>query len=211
MAQRQTRIYGTILTILAVFLVLGLLGIFGILPMPFGNEFSRKHDYASNGTTPCPSENATVVGPTEGVSLQVLNASSISGLAGHVADVLEKAGYKVPVVDNSPKAFKGNVQIETGADGVDYAYTVAQFFEDPVRIKLQPLGGKTINIILGEGFHGDPSIEKITDILASKKALTPMPSCKPLKTDYANTTNEVDTGQSPSGDAQSGNAPQSAE
>lgn len=212
MAQRQTRIYGTILAVLAVLFLLGLLGLFGILPMPFGNEFSKKIDYASNGTTPCPSENGVIVGPGEGVNVQVLNASSVSGLAGHIGTELEDAGYNVPVIDNSPKSFKGNVQIEAGPDGVDYAYTIAQFFDPPVRIKLQPLGGKTINIVLGEGFHGNPTAEKIEEILASKAKLTPLANCKPVKSGQENPADEQSGQQSEqqSGDDQSADADEGA-
>lgn len=191
MARRQAKIYGLLIALLAAVLAVALLGLTGAISLPFGDEFSKKIDYATFGDTPCPPEK-TKPDSAEGAQLQVLNASSTSGLAGEVAASLEALGYQFSLIDNSPDPFRGNVQIEAGPEGIPLAYTLARYFDDPIRIRLRDLPGKTVTIIIGEGFQGILTPEQLTETHASTAVLQGLPECKILNTEKLSPTDEPD-------------------
>lgn len=196
MAQRQMKVYGTLIAALAVALVLALLGLTGIMPSPFGNEFSKKTVYAKVGSTPCPSVDARPVASTAGIQLQVLNASSTPGLASSVGNSLEELGYTIALVGNSTDSFRGNVQIEANAADVDRAYTLARYFDHPVRIKLEQLPNGTMTIILGDAFSGFPTEDTIEAIRASQSYLVPLNECLPVDPASPSLTGDQQSGQS---------------
>ncbi len=179
MSRRQMKVFGTLIAVMSIALVLALLGMAGILPTPFGAECSKKVVYAKVGDTPCPTENARPISPA-GIKVQVLNASSTSGLAGTVGNFLTEQGYEVILVDNSPEAFRGNIQVESDAATVDSAYSLARYFDMPQRIKLAQLPTGTITVILGEAFDGLPSEETVESLNSSNGLLVPLRECAPV-------------------------------
>lgn len=197
MARRQMKVFGVTIAATATALAIALLGMVGILPFPFGNEFSRAVTYAEFGDTPCPTDGVYALPPGE-AQLQVLNASSISGLAGSIASVLEEGGYAISLVDNAQSPFRGNVQIEVGPASVDQGYSIARLFGDPVRIRLKDLPPETITVILGEGFNTDlaPTADSIAATLATRTRLRALPECRPVDPAQASPASVTPTPQS---------------
>lgn len=179
MMNRQMNVYGITIAGMVIALLVALLALTGILPTPLTKEFSKSVEYAKFGDTPCPAEEAVIVKP-EGTQLQVLNSSSTPGLARQVADALEANGYEIALVSNSNEPFRGNVQLDVGPGSVDHGYSLASFFEQPVRIKLEDLPPNTITIVLGEGFHGIASVEEIQAILDGHTPLKGLSGCVPV-------------------------------
>lgn len=172
-------VYGLTIAGMIIALIFALLGLTGLLPTPLTKEFSKNIEYAAFGDTPCPADGAVVVKPKD-TQLQILNASATPGLARQVADALEVNGYGIALVANSNEPFRGNVQLDVGPADVDQAYSLAYFFEQPVRIKLEDLPFNTITVILGEGFHGIASVEEIGAILNGHAPLNGMSGCIPV-------------------------------
>ena len=179
MVRRQMRFFGIILTFLAAAFAVAALTLTGLIPPIFGNDFSKKVSYAGFGETPCPTEGATSVGP-EGTELQILNSSSMSGIAGKLAASLEEIGYTITLVDNATTPFRGNVQFDASPNSVDAAYTLARYFEEPVRIKLKDLPAGTITIIQGHGYQGLLPAEERETVQSSRTALRPLSECLPV-------------------------------
>lgn len=209
MARRQMRIFSIIIVFLLAALALAALTLTGIIPTPFGNEFSKKIDYAEMGDTPCPTEDARPVS-VAGAQLQVLNASSVSGLAGSVAGTLEEMGYGIALVDNASDPFMGNVQLDVGPASVDLAYTIARYFEAPVRIKLRELPIGTVSITLGKGFQGLLPADDLTALATSTSRLQPLRECLPVDPKSVPETQQSGGQQSgPQSGSQSGEGAQS--
>lgn len=177
--RRKTIIYGSAILGLAAAFSVGALGVAGILPSPFESEFSRAVRYAEVGDTPCPTEGARPVSPAD-VGLAIYNTTSTPGQAGKAAEYLEAQGYRVITTDNAP-LYRGNVQIEAGPRGVDAAYTVARYFGNNVRIRLNETEDKTLNILLGEQFDTMPDDEQTAAINERSFALVPLEGCLPVK------------------------------
>lgn len=189
------RVFGLLITFLLVALVLAAMMLTGMLPTLFGDEFSKKIDYASVGDTPCPTVDARPVS-AEGIQLQILNASSTSGLAGRIADKFESMGYEIVLIDNSLTPFRGSIQFDVGPGSVDAAYTMARYFHEPVRIKLRELPTGTVNVTLGEGFQGFHSNADLEEIQASMGRLRPLPECLPVDPDSIPQSGGAQSGQS---------------
>lgn len=179
MAHRQMRFFGLIITFLLAALALAALTLVGILPPLFGNDFSKKVSYAGYGETPCPTEGAISSSPA-GVELQILNSSSMAGIAGSLASSLEKIGYEIGLIDNATNPFRGNVQIDVGPASVDAAYSLARYFEEPIRIKLKDLPAGTITITQGQGYQGLLPREEREAIQSSRAVLRPLGECLPV-------------------------------
>lgn len=179
MARRQAKVYGIAIISLTVVLAIALLGAVGIFSLPFSNDFSHKVVYADVGDTPCVPANARPQ-DADGMQLQVLNASSLPGVAGSVAEALGTQGYQAVLVDNANQPFRGNVQIEVAPSSVRHAYTVARYFEGPVRIHISKLPDNTMTIILGEAFQGVPSAEKMQTVKEDRTRLQSLPECLPV-------------------------------
>ena len=182
MNRRQQMVFGSLFAGLAIALLVASLGMLGLFNLPFATEFSHKVTYAEPGDTVCPTEGAKPVSPA-GAQLQVLNASSTGGLANTVSEFLKEQGYEISLVDNAAQPFRGNVQIETGAGGVDHAYTLASYFDAPIRIKYKELPGQTVTIILGEGFVGIPGAEELASMQSGDIEFEPLEGCRPVNPD----------------------------
>lgn len=179
MSYRQARLYGTVIALLGIVAAVALLGLSGLIPTPFGGDFSKKVEYATYGDIPCPPDDSTTASP-EGIKVQVLNASSTTGLASKVANLLSSVGYTDPLVGNYTEVFRGNIQIEVGPEDVAQAYTIARYFEDPIRIRMKDMPAQTVTIILGEGFHGLASEEDAAKISETSEKLETIEDCLPI-------------------------------
>lgn len=176
MAKRQASIYGFAITVLAVLLAIALLGLTGIIRFPFGDEFSRKQVFAEAGQAPCPID-ATVLQEPQGTKLQILNASSISRGAGTLGERLAEIGYTIGVTDNATSPYKGTILIEAGPNGVDAAYSLAQYFGENVRVRLADIPDQTITVTIGESMENLPTVEDFQTVLAAKPAITAQADC----------------------------------
>ncbi len=176
--RRKTIIFGSAILGLLAATGIGIMGVAGMLPMPFGEDFSREVTYAEIGDTPCPTPGARPQSP-EGVSLRILNTTSTPGLAGKTAKYFESLGYTIAGADNAPP-YRGVAKIEAGPRGVDAAYTVARYLGSDVQIILNATEDRTLTVSLGQAFDGTPSKEDTEAILASNFALVPVAGCLPV-------------------------------
>lgn len=178
-ARRQTKVLGGTIAGMAIAASLALLGLAGVLPLPFGNEFTTKVRFADIDDTPCPTEGVTA--PTPGNTLiQILNASDQAGLAGTVGERLQGVGFIEPKTSNSSEPFRGNVQIEVGLDTVDQGYSIARYFEAPVRIRLAKMAPDNVTIVLGEGFRSVMEADDIKKIMEDNQKLKGLDQCRPV-------------------------------
>lgn len=174
----QTVIFGSSILGLVVALLVGLLGVSGALPLPFGDDFSKKEVFAEPGDIPCPTPGARATSP-DGVSVRVLNTTSTPGLAAGVATSLEELGYTIAGTDNSPQ-FHGLARIEAGPRGVDDAYALARFFPGEVRVVLTSTEDRTLTLLLGNAYEGLVPAEERTELLDRHGYLIPLQGCLPV-------------------------------
>ena len=177
-ARSQTVVFGSaIIGVIALFL-LGFLGVNGALPVPFGGDFSKREMFAEPGDTPCPTAGARAGSPV-GVSLRLLNTTSIPGLAGSVGASFEELGYTIAGTDNAAQ-YHGVARIEAGPRGVDAAYTIARYFQGDVRIILNSSEDLSLTILLGNQFTSLVPAEERATLLESKGPLVPLSGCLPV-------------------------------
>lgn len=188
------RLFGITITFLLAALAVAAMTLTGMMPALFGDEFSKKVAYASFGETPCPTEGAFSE-PAAGTELQILNASSTSGLAGSLAASLEEQGYAISLIDNATKPFRGNIQMDVGPSSVNAAYSLARYFHEPVRIKLSELPAGTISVTLGEGYQGLLPAEELEAVLNSRTVLRGLNECLPIDPDTIEVMNLPQSGQ----------------
>ena len=72
--QRQNTTFAIVGVSLITVVVLAVLVFTGIVPVPFGNDFSVKIEYAETGDIPCPTANSKPVAPST-VSVTVVNTT----------------------------------------------------------------------------------------------------------------------------------------
>jgi hypothetical protein len=175
--KRQVTIYGFLVLVLAGVLAVAFMGLTGRVNVPFASEFSKKPNFVDIGEQPCPVDATSAVTP-EGVKIQVLNASSIPSGADTLSKRFAEQGYEIGIVDNASKPYKGEFLIETGADAVDRAYTVAQYFGDGARVRFVDVPGLLITITIGENAEELPSTAKMTEITEAHGAIKMPEDCK---------------------------------
>ncbi|QPK82341.1 LytR C-terminal domain-containing protein [Schaalia sp. ZJ405] len=168
----------------AVMLVAALLSVLvfvGIIPIPFGNEFSRAVKFAQPGDMPCPAEGARPVDPAS-INVQVLNATDRQGIAGEATTMLTAAGFKPMEPGNSNVGYPGVVEIDAGPRAINEAYTVARFFPKS-KVSLTAATDKTVTVVLGTFYTGPLSAEETQKIVESKSPLVAPQSCLNLDPD----------------------------
>lgn len=175
----QTVIFGSAIIGMAVVFLAGFLGITGVLPMPFGDDFSKKDAFAEVGDIPCPTPGARATAP-DGVSVLVLNTTSTPGLAGKVATSLEGLGYTISGTDNG-LALHGLARIEAGPRGVDDAYSLARFFPGEVRVVLTAAEDRALTLLIGNRFDGLVPAEEQAELLERSGSLIPPQGCLPVE------------------------------
>jgi LCP family protein required for cell wall assembly len=105
-------------------------------------------DAPAESAAPAPADAATV--PPSAVSLDVLNGTGTTGLAGTVADLLRGQGFTVGSVGNEPGTVNESV-VRYGPNVLEQARTVAAAVPGSV---LQPSDsiGDTVQLVIGPGY-----------------------------------------------------------
>lgn len=176
--RKQNYTFAIVGIAMSVVALISILVMLNIIPIPFGNEFSRAVKYAETGDTPCPSAGAKPVDPAS-ISVQVLNTTSRQGLASEATSMLESAGYQPLEAGNATEVYPGAVEIDAGPTAIDDAYTVARFFPD-AKVVLTDSTDKTVSVLLGTFYDGALSAEETQAVINSQTALQGPNSCLPL-------------------------------
>lgn len=209
--ERQRRQNVTFAVTIVVMLVLALLSaliLTGIVPVPFGNSFSKAEKFATSGKVPCPPEKTLPVDPAS-VKVQVLNTTSRQGIASEATEMLTAAGFAPAEPGNYSTEYAGTVEIDTGIAGVVDAYTVARFFPNS-KVILTDATDKSVTVLLGTLYDGALNADEIQQILNSTDALTAPAQCLPLSDDdLERIANGGQSGAQSGQSGQSGETPES--
>ncbi|WP_411732885.1 LytR C-terminal domain-containing protein [Paeniglutamicibacter sp.] len=120
----------------------------------------------------CPTKQFSYVDPRK-MTVNVLNATQIHGLAGATATKLKKHGFKVGDVGN---ANLSNVQVvgavTSGPDGYAQAMTVQRHIKDLTYVYDAKRPGKTVDLVIGTKFK-DLVKEKSVNKKPGKLGCTP--------------------------------------
>ncbi len=179
--RKQTLTFALTTAIMAALALVSGLVLTGLLPVPFGNAFSKPIKYASAGLVPCPPEGATPVSP-ESVKVQVLNTTSRQGLALTASTMLTNIGYSPLEAGNATPEYSGTAEINAGPAAVVDAYTVARFFPKS-KVVLTESTDRTVTVLLGTFYDPTVSPDELHRISESKAAFKAPAGCLPLSDD----------------------------
>ncbi len=179
MQQRQTVIFGTLVTVL---LVAGLLGgavWSGVLPSPIDIEINSGAPEATPapGAPPCPPEGALPV-PYSEISANVLNGTETQGLAAGTAATLRSYGIQTGREQNGQR-YEGVARLTAGPLGVASAYTLAALFSS-AEIVLDAREDATVDVLLGMAFEDVLPLEQVE--LDPEAPIPPPADCRPVET-----------------------------
>ncbi len=178
--QRQTIIFGSISAVMALLLVFSLLVWLGVIPAPIDRDFSSSGT-SSSIVTPCIEEGTKPVEPGK-ITLNIYNSTSQTGLASDVGSQLGELGFQVSNTDNwSSQNLSESARIITGKDGIPAAYTLAQYFDDPIIQFDSDASGETISVVLGAKFEGLKTQEEVDAVLGTDGTLTSRENCQIIK------------------------------
>ncbi|MDO5700133.1 MAG: LytR C-terminal domain-containing protein [Bowdeniella nasicola] len=159
--QRQSVIFGSLALLLVITLIVAITHFFGILPSPFARDFST--DPADRPTPAptavCPPEGAAPVDPA-GVTLNVFNGTSRTGLAAATAKLLDERGFTVAKTGNFDLGYDGSALIRVNEDQIAAGYTVSRLIEGSL-VVLHPRESETVDVIIGDGYSNMGSVEDI--------------------------------------------------
>ncbi|MFE0762905.1 LytR C-terminal domain-containing protein [Streptomyces smyrnaeus] len=114
------------------------------------------------------------------ITVNVLNATSRSGLAKDTADELKKRGFKIGKIANAPAEFDQKVEkagVLIGAPGAttsDRLQVLGTQLED-TRTRYDERDGKDIDLVLGKGFERLAKKKAATAALAELTGSSPRP------------------------------------
>lgn len=162
---------------MAVLVIAALLVITNIISMP-SEEFSKTEKTAGLGDIACPTEGATPL-PADTIHVQVLNATSQSGLASSVTTMLAEQGFVMQDPANAASELTGTVEIDVSPKNIDAAYTVARFFPD-ARVVLSEGTDEVVQVVLGTFFDSLLPKDDIEKIAGAQSALKGSDSCLPV-------------------------------
>ncbi|GAB2971242.1 MAG TPA: LytR C-terminal domain-containing protein [Actinotalea caeni] len=179
MQQRQTVIFGTLVTVL---LVAGLLGgavWSGVLPSPIDIEINSGAPEATPAPVapPCPPEGALPV-PYSEISANVLNGTETQGLAAGTAATLRSYGIQTGREQNGQR-YEGVARLTAGPLGVASAYTLAALFSS-AEIVLDAREDATVDVLLGMAFEDVLPLEQVE--LDPEAPIPPPADCRPVET-----------------------------
>ncbi|MDC0772425.1 LytR C-terminal domain-containing protein [Streptomyces sp. HD] len=134
----------------------------------------------STGATPSPAATASLPKPA-GITVNVFNATTRSGLAKQTADELKKRGFKIGDVGNATKEYDKKVK----GTGLLLGPTTAQNSSLPVlatqlkgaELRADTREGKDVDLVLGTQFKA------LTKRVDADKALAALTNPKPTPTD----------------------------
>jgi hypothetical protein len=160
MHERQAVIFGVLLAALAV-TGLGAAAVYtGNLDLPGLDRAIAQEPTPTDAAKgfPCPPVGAFPV-PYASVTINVLNTTGRSGLAGATATALEERGFLIGTTDDA-EPYDGVARITFGLTGVTAAYTVkAQFPE--AQLVMTGSKDKAVNVALGTKYSALQPIDKV--------------------------------------------------
>lgn len=158
--------HGMVLALLAAMLVAALVAAYLVMTKQLvipGWEPGPPAAASATAAHVCPQETYDYAAPKE-VTVNVLNGTKVSGLAGATAKKLKKRGFRIGTVGNADLSDPDIVAaVVAGASGQSKALTVqrnirgTEFIRDPKR------SADTVDLIIGKKFK---------DLLAEKKVKT---------------------------------------
>jgi hypothetical protein len=176
--QRQTLIFGGLVTVLLVAALIAGAMWAGLLPAPFARDFSREEPTGLEVVQPCLPEGAVPV-ELGSITANVYNGTDTAGLAATTAEALGGAGVLINQQANWPQgAYEGVVQIVTGPLGVTAGYSLARLFPDSV-VTLDDRTDESVDVVLGAGYQAMLSADEIT-ALDPQAPLTSPEGCEPV-------------------------------
>ena len=166
---------------------------------------------------PCPPEGAISVAYAS-VQINVLNATTRSGLAGMTAETLTERGFTVLRSGNYDGSVPGTARIHFGEAGLAAAYTLAATIPDAVLV-LDQREDESVDLLLGDKW--DTLIPREEVALGFQAPLVGSPSCVPLEqalltapagpvppTTQPPADGEVPAGEVPEGEVPEGTVPE---
>jgi len=176
--QRQTVIFGGLITILLVAALIAGAIWSGLLPAPFTRDFSREASTEAPVVQPCVPDGATAV-PLGSITANVYNGTDTAGLAATTGEVLGGSGVLINQQANWPQGeYTGVVQIVTGPLGVTAGYSLARLFPEAV-VTLDGRSDESVDVVLGSGYTKMLSADEIA-ALDPEAALTSPEGCTPV-------------------------------
>ena len=146
-----------------------------LLAAPFSTATPKANQY---GIVPCPSSAGAHYVAAASITANVLNSTTAPGLAAQVASDLKTRGVKIGTVGNAPRPFSGGVLIQTGAKGVDAAYSLLKFAPADSSIVIDTRTNATVDFIVGSNYQALAAGK--TTVINTKAVITPLQSCVPL-------------------------------
>lgn len=178
MQQRQTVLFGGLISALLVIALVSAAMWGGMLPSPFAREFSTEPG-EGDLTVPCPPEGATTVPLTE-ITVNVLNATNVAGLAASTASTLAATGVVVNREGNFSGSYAGTAEIYTGSLGVTNAYTLAAMLSEAEIILDTSNTTGTVDLVLGTEFTALVPADQIIAVEPGNAIATPE-NCTPVE------------------------------
>ncbi len=159
--QRQTVIFGTIISVLLA------LGLFagavwaGILPSPISIPIHEPLDQAPAALpVPCPPPE-TPPPPYDQITVNIYNSTSTAGLGAQTSRSLETTGVQIGEVGNADALYYGSALITVGIEGIPEAYALSALIPDS-QIKVVDREGTEADLTIGAAYDGLASAEEIT-------------------------------------------------
>ncbi|MHB1063457.1 MAG: LytR C-terminal domain-containing protein [Georgenia sp.] len=176
--QRQTIIFGGLITALLLVGLIALAMWSGVLPAPFGRDFSRPAPKADAVVVPCVPEGAIPVAFTE-ITANVYNGTDRAGLAGETGQALVQLGVVVNQQANWPDPYEEAVLIRVGPLGVTAGYSAARLFPAATVTLDSTRTDETIDVVLGSAYTAMAAPEEAAALdpaapLASPEGCTPV-------------------------------------
>ncbi len=114
------------------------------------------------------------------VTVNVYNASRVSGLAGRTATELRGRGFKVAKIANDPSGKKvaGVGEIRYGPKGAKRAQLLA-FYVPGAELAPITRSGLKVDLVMGDGFTGLAPQADVDAALAAPSSTSPGPECAP--------------------------------
>jgi hypothetical protein len=122
------------------------------LTQPFGDEVAAATATSEPTCTPAPGASPALPAPGE-VTVNVYNASGISGLAGQTAEALAAAGFIVGAVDNDPlgKRLDGVGEVRSAPGSQPQVESLLRYIPGAVWVQDQR-ADPTVDFAIGAGF-----------------------------------------------------------
>ncbi|TNC17525.1 LytR family transcriptional regulator [Georgenia sp. 311] len=175
--QRQTLIFGILITAMVAVALVAAAMWGGVIPSPFARPFSSPEPTdAEAPAVPCPPADA-LPAPFPEINANVYNATDQSGLAARTARGLAQYGVVIAQESNYGGSFEGVADIVAGPRGLQAAYTVAAIIPGST-VSLDGRDDATVDVILGGAFSEVPAPEAAG--FDPDEPLAPPPGCSPV-------------------------------